>query len=147
MIVLRRLADAVADGDRIHAVIRGSAINQDGRSGGLTAPNGPAQESVIRAALANADVETSVQAEFGLGAQIFARSLTVNAGENGGSHARSKGLALSGEIAGAASQASATFNAPVDATVDGSTIDVLNALGVLASTRQANTDPTAIAPE
>ena len=57
MIVLRRLADAVADGDRIHAVIRGSAINQDGRSGGLTAPNGPAQESVIRAALANADVE------------------------------------------------------------------------------------------
>ena len=39
------------------AVIRGSAINQDGRSGGLTAPNGPAQEAVIRAALANAGVE------------------------------------------------------------------------------------------
>ena len=57
MIVLRRLAEATADGDRIHAVIRGTAINQDGRSGGLTAPNGPAQESVIRAALANAGVE------------------------------------------------------------------------------------------
>jgi acyl transferase domain-containing protein len=57
MIVLRRLADAAADGDRIHGVIRGSAVNQDGRSGGLTAPNGPAQESVIRAALANAGVE------------------------------------------------------------------------------------------
>ena len=95
--------------------------------------------------LANADVETSVQAEFGLGAQIFARSLTVNAGESGGSHARSKGLALSGKVAGAASQASATFNVPVEATVDGSTIDVLNALGVLASIRQANTDATAIA--
>jgi acyl transferase domain-containing protein/SAM-dependent methyltransferase len=57
MIVLRRLGDALADGDRIHAVIRGSAINQDGRSGGLTAPNGPAQEAVIRAALANAGLE------------------------------------------------------------------------------------------
>ena len=40
-------------------MIRGSAINQDGRSGGLTAPNGPAQEAVIRAALANAGVEAS----------------------------------------------------------------------------------------
>lgn len=57
MIVLRRLADAVADSDRIQAVIRGSAVNHDGRSGGLTAPNGPAQEAVIRAALANAGVE------------------------------------------------------------------------------------------
>ncbi|MFO1456198.1 MAG: beta-ketoacyl synthase N-terminal-like domain-containing protein [Steroidobacteraceae bacterium] len=57
MIVLRRLSDALADGDRIVAVIRGSALNQDGRSGGLTAPNGPAQESVIRAALDSAGLE------------------------------------------------------------------------------------------
>ncbi len=56
MIVLRHLADAVADGDRVLAVIRGSALNQDGRSGGLTAPNGPAQEAVIRAALDAAGV-------------------------------------------------------------------------------------------
>lgn len=54
MLVLKRLSDALRDGDRIEAVIRGSAINQDGRSSGLTAPNGPAQEAVIRTALANA---------------------------------------------------------------------------------------------
>src|SRR6185437_14650226 len=55
-VVLRRLSDALADGDRILALIRGSAINQDGRSSGLTAPNGPAQEAVIRAALKSAQV-------------------------------------------------------------------------------------------
>lgn len=56
VIVLKRLADALADGDRILAVIRGSAINQDGASSGLTAPNGPSQEAVIRAALKNGGV-------------------------------------------------------------------------------------------
>ncbi|WP_288255010.1 type I polyketide synthase [uncultured Hydrogenophaga sp.] len=54
VLVLKRLSDAQADGDRVLAVIRGSAANQDGRSGGLTVPNGPAQEAVIRAALADA---------------------------------------------------------------------------------------------
>ena len=54
MVVLKRLSDATADGDRILAVIRGSAVNHDGRSNGLSAPNGPAQEAVIRAALADA---------------------------------------------------------------------------------------------
>ncbi|MFN3647972.1 MAG: SDR family NAD(P)-dependent oxidoreductase [Armatimonadota bacterium] len=57
IIVLKRLADAEADGDRILAVIRGSAVNQDGRSSSLTAPNGPAQEAVIRRALEDAGVE------------------------------------------------------------------------------------------
>ena len=56
VVVLKRLGDARADGDRILAVIRGTAANQDGRSGGLTVPNGPAQEAVIRAALADAGV-------------------------------------------------------------------------------------------
>ena len=40
IVVLKRLADAVADGDRVLAVIRGSAVNQDGRSTLLAAPNG-----------------------------------------------------------------------------------------------------------
>jgi acyl transferase domain-containing protein/acyl carrier protein len=56
VLVLKRLSDARADGDRIAAIIRGSAINQDGRSAGLTVPNGPAQEAVIAAALADAGV-------------------------------------------------------------------------------------------
>jgi acyl transferase domain-containing protein len=54
IIVLKRLSDAQQDGDRILAVIAGSALNQDGRSNGLTAPNGLAQEAVIRAALKDA---------------------------------------------------------------------------------------------
>ncbi|MGD0898738.1 MAG: type I polyketide synthase, partial [Thermoguttaceae bacterium] len=53
MVVLKRLGDALAGGDRILAVIRGTAMNHDGRSNGLSAPNGPAQEAVVRAALAD----------------------------------------------------------------------------------------------
>ncbi len=56
MVVLKRLSDAEADGDRIWAVIRGSAINQNGAGAGLTVPNGPAQERVMEEALAQAGV-------------------------------------------------------------------------------------------
>ena len=59
MVVLKRLDDAVRDGNCIYAVIRGSAINHDGRSNGLTAPNAAAQEDVMRRALACAGVEPS----------------------------------------------------------------------------------------
>ena len=54
VIVIKRLEDAIRDGDRIRAVIRGSAINQDGASGGLTVPNGVAQQRVIAEALKRA---------------------------------------------------------------------------------------------
>ena len=56
VVVLRRLGDAKADGDRIWGVIRGSAVNQNGTSAGLTVPNGPAQERVIEDALSRAGV-------------------------------------------------------------------------------------------
>lgn len=56
VLLLKPLSAAVSDGDTIYGVIRGTAINQDGRSNGLTAPNGPAQEAVIRAALADAGI-------------------------------------------------------------------------------------------
>ena len=59
MLVLKRLSDAQRDGDRILALVRGSALNQDGRSSGLTAPNGLAQEAVLRAALANSRLQAA----------------------------------------------------------------------------------------
>ncbi|MGW3453150.1 SDR family NAD(P)-dependent oxidoreductase [Streptomyces albidoflavus] len=43
VLLLKRLADAQADGDRIHAVIKGWGVNQDGRSNGITAPSAEAQ--------------------------------------------------------------------------------------------------------
>jgi iturin family lipopeptide synthetase A len=56
-VLLKPLSCALRDGDYIHAIIQGTAINQDGRSNGLTAPNGLAQEKVIRTALQRAGVE------------------------------------------------------------------------------------------
>ncbi|SFF41436.1 epothilone polyketide synthase D [Actinacidiphila alni] len=56
LVVLKRLSDAQADGDRVLAVIRGSAINHDGHASGISVPSGKAQQDVIRAALADAGV-------------------------------------------------------------------------------------------
>jgi amino acid adenylation domain-containing protein len=56
VVVLKRLSDAVADGDRIDGVILGSALNQDGKSNGQTAPNGDAQRRVVKEALDDAGV-------------------------------------------------------------------------------------------
>ncbi len=59
MVALERLSDAVAAGHRVLGVVRGSAVNHDGRSSGLTVPSGPAQAEVIRSALAAAGVSPS----------------------------------------------------------------------------------------
>lgn len=59
VLVLKRLSDALADGDNIQAVIRGSAVNHNGRSSSLVAPNGPSEQTLIRKALENAGVEPS----------------------------------------------------------------------------------------
>lgn len=56
VMVLKRLSDAQSDGDDVLAVIRGSAVNHDGRSAGLTVPNGAAQQALIGQALATAGV-------------------------------------------------------------------------------------------
>ena len=57
VVVLKPLDAARRDGDRVLGVIRGSAVNHDGRSSSFTAPNGAAQAGVIRDALTNAGVE------------------------------------------------------------------------------------------
>lgn len=54
VLALKRLSDAVAAGDRIWAVIRGTTTNQDGRTNGITAPNGLSQQAMLRAALQDA---------------------------------------------------------------------------------------------
>jgi acyl transferase domain-containing protein/acyl carrier protein len=59
VIVLRRFSDAVADRNPILAVVRGSAVNHDGRSSGLTVPNGLAQEALLCRALFDAGVQSS----------------------------------------------------------------------------------------
>nr|WP_228817198.1 polyketide synthase Pks13 [Nocardia transvalensis] len=59
MVVLKRLADAERDGDRILAVIKGSAVNNDGRSNGLLAPNPDAQADVLRRAYRDAGIHPS----------------------------------------------------------------------------------------
>ena len=57
VVVLKRLSDALRDGDSVLALVRGSAVNQDGPSSGQTVPSGPAQQAVLRAALASARVQ------------------------------------------------------------------------------------------
>ncbi|MFD3637649.1 beta-ketoacyl synthase N-terminal-like domain-containing protein, partial [Streptomyces sp. NPDC058664] len=59
LVVLKRLADAERDGDHIYGVIKGSAVNSDGRSNGLVAPNPDAQADVLRRAYRDAGIVPS----------------------------------------------------------------------------------------
>jgi phthiocerol/phenolphthiocerol synthesis type-I polyketide synthase E len=57
VVLLKRLEDALQDGDTIHAVVLGTAVNNDGaRKAGFTAPSTEGQKAVIRQALANAEL-------------------------------------------------------------------------------------------
>ncbi|WP_159399661.1 type I polyketide synthase [Streptomyces alboflavus] len=56
LVLLKPLSAALADGDRVHAVIRGSATGHGGRANGLTAPKGSAQRAVIEQALVGAEL-------------------------------------------------------------------------------------------
>ncbi|WP_328870174.1 acyltransferase domain-containing protein [Streptomyces sp. NBC_00287] len=58
-VVLRRYEDAVADGQPVYALLRGTAVNQDGRSNGITAPSRWCQEAVVAAAYRRAGVDPS----------------------------------------------------------------------------------------
>ncbi|WP_280464258.1 polyketide synthase Pks13 [Nocardia cyriacigeorgica] len=59
LVVLKRLVDAERDGDHIYAVVKGSAVNNDGRSNGLLAPNPDAQADVLRRAYRDAGIKPS----------------------------------------------------------------------------------------
>lgn len=56
VVLLKPLARALADRDPIYALIRGTAVSQDGHSNGITVPNGNAQEAAMRAACRQADI-------------------------------------------------------------------------------------------
>jgi myxalamid-type polyketide synthase MxaE and MxaD len=62
LVVLKPLAEAQADGDRIYATVLGTAVSQDGRTNGITVPNGESQKRAIVAALADAGVSADTVA-------------------------------------------------------------------------------------
>lgn len=55
-VVVKRLADALSTGDPIHAVIRNTGINQDGKTSGITLPSQRAQESLLRSVYTDAGI-------------------------------------------------------------------------------------------
>jgi len=59
MVVLRRLSRALAEGNPIYAVIRGSGVNSDGQTKGISVPNGAAQEALTRRVLAESGVSAA----------------------------------------------------------------------------------------
>lgn len=58
-VVLKRLGDAIADGDEIECLIRETGVNQDGKSTGLTVPSSEAQAALIRSTYSRAGLDLS----------------------------------------------------------------------------------------
>lgn len=59
MLILKKLSNAIADGNNIYAVIKGAAVNQDGKSNGITAPNEKAQQKAMQLAIQKAGIMSS----------------------------------------------------------------------------------------
>lgn len=57
VLVLKRLDRAIADGDKIHAVVRNSGSNHDGKTSGILLPNAEAQEALARSVYASAGLD------------------------------------------------------------------------------------------
>ena len=64
VVVLKRLSEAVRDGDTIRAVIRASGLNQDGRTPGISQPSGRLQETLIRDTYRRAGLDMSLTRYF-----------------------------------------------------------------------------------
>lgn len=62
-IVLKKLSQAIADGDHIECVVRETGLNQDGRTPGITMPSSSAQAALIRATYAKAGLDVSKRAD------------------------------------------------------------------------------------
>src|SRR3954452_7311776 len=98
VIVLKRLSDAVAAGDHIIGLVRGSAVNHGGPTSGLTGPSGPAQRQLISDALESATLDAGrvdyVEAH-GTGTQL-GDAIEVNAiaGVFGASHSSERPLVI-----------------------------------------------------
>ncbi|KAL4794077.1 hypothetical protein BDV19DRAFT_390587 [Aspergillus venezuelensis] len=59
VVVLKRVEDAIRDGDNIRAIVRGTGVNQDGKTKGITLPNAVAQAELIRSTYASAGIDLS----------------------------------------------------------------------------------------
>jgi zearalenone synthase (highly reducing iterative type I polyketide synthase) len=57
--VLKRVEDAIRDGDNIRAIVRGTGVNQDGKTKGITLPNAVAQAELIKATYQSAGLDMS----------------------------------------------------------------------------------------
>lgn len=79
-LVLKRLDDAVRDGDNVHAIIRNSGLNQDGKTAGISLPNPIAQANLMRRVYQNAGLDptdTGYVEAHGTGTQAGTSVLTT----------------------------------------------------------------------
>lgn len=56
-LILKRLDDAIRDSDNVHAIIRNSGLNQDGKTAGILLPNPDAQAALMRLVYKNAGLD------------------------------------------------------------------------------------------